>query len=255
MDTCFVIQPFDKDKFDKRYNDIFEPAIIAAGLEPYRVDRDPSVRIPIEQIEDGIKKSALCFAELTSDNPNVWYELGYAFAMDKDVVMVTEERQKFPFDIQHRHIINYKTSSKSDFETLEEDITEKLKALLQKTANVRRIFDTPVKESEGLKQHEVAMMLVLLENQLTEDDTVSAYRLQRDMEAAGFTKAASNLAFRQLKLKGLIEQEKQYSEQDGEEYIAFRLTRDGDIWILSNQDKVEFRSTKNGQQAIDDLPF
>ena len=108
----FVIQPFDKDKFDKRYNDIFEPAIKAAGHEPYRVDRDPSVRIPIEQIEDGIKKSALCFAELTSDNPNVWYELGYAFAMDKDVVMITEERQKFPFDIQHRQIINYKTSSK-----------------------------------------------------------------------------------------------------------------------------------------------
>lgn len=255
METCFVIQPFDKDKFDKRYNDIFEPSIKAAGLEPYRVDRDPSVRIPIEQIEEGIKKSALCFAELTSDNPNVWYELGYAFAMDKDVVMVTEERQKFPFDIQHRQIINYKTSSKSDFETLELNITEKLKALLQKKVNVRRIFDNPVKESEGLKQHEVAMMLILLENQLTEEDSVSAYRLQRDMETAGFTKAASNLAFRQLRFKDLIEQVKQYSDQDGEEYTAFRLTRKGDSWILNNQDKVEFRSNHSNQPSMDDLPF
>ena len=84
-----------------------------------------------------------------------------------------------------------------NFETLEQDITEKLLALLKKKANVRKIFDTPVSESEGLKQHEVAMMLVLLENQLTEEDTVSAYRLQLDMETAGFTKAASNLAFRQ----------------------------------------------------------
>ena len=56
MNTCFVIQPFDKDKFDQRYTDIFEQAIKASGLLPYRVDRDPSVRIPIEQIEDGIKK-------------------------------------------------------------------------------------------------------------------------------------------------------------------------------------------------------
>jgi hypothetical protein len=146
MDTCFVIQPFDKGKFDKRYTDIFEPAIKTAGLEPYRVDRDPSVRIPIEEIEDGIKRSALCFAELTSDNPNVWYELGYAFAMDKDVVMVTEERQTFPFDIQHRQIINYRPSSKSDFENLEKDITEKLKALLQKKKMYGELLIHPLKK-------------------------------------------------------------------------------------------------------------
>lgn len=255
MDTCFVIQPFDKDKFDKRYTDIFEPAIKAAGLEPYRVDRDPSVRIPIEQIEEEIMKSALCFAELTNDNPNVWYELGYAFAKDKDVVMVTEERQKFPFDIQHRHIISYKTSSKSDFEILEKSITEKLKALLLKKVNVRRLVDTPVKESEGLKQHEVAMMLVLLENQLTEDDAVSAYGLQRDMESAGFTKAASNLAVRQLRSKELIEQVDQYSDQDGERYTAFKLTRNGETWILNNQDQVEFRNSRNIPPPVSDLPF
>lgn len=257
MDTCFVIQPFDKDKFDKRYTDIFEPAIKSAGLEPYRVDRDPSVRIPIEHIEDGIKKSAICFAELTSDNPNVWYELGYAFAMDKDVVMVTEERQKFPFDIQHRQIINYKTSSKSDFEVLETNITDKIKALLQKRVNVRRIIDTPVMESEGLKQHEVAMMLILLENQVTEEDSVTVFRLQRDMESAGFTRAASNLAFRQLRLKGFIEQLTQYGDHEDEEYVAFRITSKGEVWILNNEDKVAFRHKSNDQsdQTVDVLPF
>lgn len=51
MKTCFVIQPFDKDKFDKRYNDIFEPAINKAGYQSYRVDKDNSVTIPIEDIE------------------------------------------------------------------------------------------------------------------------------------------------------------------------------------------------------------
>ena len=42
MGRCFVIQPFDGGKFDKRYEDVFVPAIQAVGLEPYRVDRDPS---------------------------------------------------------------------------------------------------------------------------------------------------------------------------------------------------------------------
>ena len=257
MDTCFVIQPFDRDKFDKRYNDIFEPAIKAAGLEPYRVDRDPSVRIPIEQIEEGIKRSKLCFAEITSDNPNVWYELGFAFALDKDVVMVTEERQKFPFDIQHKHVINYKTNSKSDFEDLEQSITTKLKAYLQKRENVQQIIENPIKESEGLTPHEATMILVLFENQVTEEDTVSAHKLYRDMEATGYNRIASNVAFRQLKAKGFIEQKQEYSEQDGEPFTVFTLTAKGEHWVLSNQDKIEFRkkSTNSPSKLVDDLPF
>jgi hypothetical protein len=35
--------------FDKRYEDIIEPAVSDAGLKPYRVDRDPAVNIPIEE--------------------------------------------------------------------------------------------------------------------------------------------------------------------------------------------------------------
>ena len=34
MPTCFVIQPFDKGPFDKRYDDVLDPAIRAALLEP-----------------------------------------------------------------------------------------------------------------------------------------------------------------------------------------------------------------------------
>lgn len=37
---CFMIQPFDGGKFDKRYEDVFKPAIEAAGLIAYRVDND-----------------------------------------------------------------------------------------------------------------------------------------------------------------------------------------------------------------------
>jgi len=262
MDSCFVIQPFDRDKFDKRYNDVFEPAIQKAELHPYRVDRDPSVRIPIDQIEEGIKKARICFAEITTDNPNVWYELGYSFASAKDVVMVcSEERQsKFPFDIQHKHIITYKTASKSDYNHLEFNITEKIKAFLQRGVKVQNIIDNPVKESEGLKQHEVTMLLIMLENQLTDEDSVSAYGLQGDMEKAGFTKAASNIALRELQRKKLLETFKEYSNNYNDSgYLACRLTPLGEEWILNNQDKIEFRNSNDNKSFIsppyDDLPF
>ena len=45
------MQPFDGAEFDKRYDEIYKPAIEEAGFEPYRVDKDPSATILIEYIE------------------------------------------------------------------------------------------------------------------------------------------------------------------------------------------------------------
>jgi len=98
------MQPFDGDKFDRRYVDVFEPAIRDAGLEPYRVDQDPKVSIPIQDIESGIRNSALCLAEITLDNPNVWFELGFAIASGKEVVLVCSDERttRFPFCVFQR---------------------------------------------------------------------------------------------------------------------------------------------------------
>jgi len=259
MATCFVIQPFDKDKFDRRFTDVFEPAIKAAGLEPYRVDRDPSVRIPIDQIEAEIRRAEVCFAELTSNNPNVWYELGYAFAVGKDVVMITEERTTFPFDIQHRHIITYNTTSKSDYVDLETKITEKLTAYLNKKTTIQQLVSSPVRESEGMQPHEITLMLFMIQNQVTDETSVSAYTLHHDMEKAGFNAAASNIATRTLKSKGFLLSAIE-ADENGYSYPVFRLTSLGEQWIIDNQDKMEFspNKPKNNQTespAPDDLPF
>jgi hypothetical protein len=145
MATCFVIQPFDSGKFDKRYDDVYQPAIKAAGLDAYRVDRDPGVDVPIEAIEDGIRDAAVCLADITTDNPNVWYELGFAFASGRPVIMVCSDERtsaKYPFDIQHRTVIGYKPESPSDFSKLQVALTERIKAVLNKTEVIRQLSET-----------------------------------------------------------------------------------------------------------------
>ena len=259
MEKCFVIQPFDNDKFDKRYVDIFQPAIEKAELEPYRIDKDLSVRIPIEDIERGISDSLICFAEITTDNPNVWYELGYAFACKKDVVMVcSEERQgKFPFDIQHRHVITYKTGSKSDFETLEDTITKKIKAFTQSQTTIKTLNITPVVETEGLKSHEVAILILITENQLTDTDSMTVYNLKNEMGKAGYTDIATGVGVRTLVKKGMIETTIE-ADQWGNDYSVCRLTPQGDDWILNNQNQFQFRMTEQptkNNASTDDLPF
>lgn len=259
MEKCFVIQPFDNDKFDKRFVDIFEPAIIKAEFDAYRIDKDLSVRIPIDDIEKGISESAICFAEITTDNPNVWYELGFAFACNKDVVMVcSDERQgKFPFDIQHRHVITYKTSSTSDFTTLEDTITRKIKAFQQKSKTVKQLNVTPVVETEGLKGHEIALLILIMENQMSSEDSTSIFGLKHEMNKSGYTDIATSVGIRSLVRNGMIETFRARDDyNNNQEYLACKLTEKGEGWILSNQDQLQFRKTNNKQGNVtDDLPF
>ena len=130
MDQCFVMQPFDEGKFDKRYEDTIKPAIKSAGLKPYRVDEDPSSEVLMETVEEEIARSRVCVAEITTNNPNVWYELGLAHALGISVVMIcsSERNGGFPFDVSHRKIINYETGSKSDFDRLKNKISKSLEA-------------------------------------------------------------------------------------------------------------------------------
>jgi len=139
MPRCFVIQPFDDGPYDKRYRDVLVPAIEKAGLEPYRVDEDPRTTIPIDEIENGIKRSDICLADVTADNPNVWYEVGYALANSKPVVLICMNRRPtpFPFDVRHRHVITYSLDSPRDFLLLGNEISSRLMAQLNKPIDAR----------------------------------------------------------------------------------------------------------------------
>jgi hypothetical protein len=261
MDRCFVIQPFDNGKFDERFKDTFQPAIAEANLEAYRVDRDSNVRIPIADIEAGIRNSVICFADITTDNPNVWYELGFAFACKKDVVMVSANPQKqFPFDIQHRKIIKYTTDSKSDFEKLGKDITETLISYRKNSTTIQKLHEIPLQETEGLAGHEIAVLVLLTERSDSNDDFVPTNLLRREMSESGYKDIATSVALRTLKNKKMIDVYTEYPEFSNGPLWACKLTSKGEQWILSNQHLLNFRiEDKKSEIIIDtneeDIPF
>lgn len=201
MSKCFVMQPFDKGKFDKRYEDIFAPAIRDADLEPYRVDRDPSVNIPIDDIQAGIEASVACLAEISTDNPNVWFELGFAIASQKEVVLVCskERTSPFPFDVQHRSIISYSIESTRDFQELKSQITSPFRGLLQRREQLQQIAHIPsVAKFEGLEQYEIAALVSVAQQIEDPVGGVSPRLVRDDMEKAGFTNLAAMLGLRAL---------------------------------------------------------
>ena len=80
--------------FDLHYlytsTNIIKPAVEECGLIAYRVDRDPYVEIAVSAIEEKIRDATIVVAEISVDNPNVWFELGYAMALDKKIIMLCD---------------------------------------------------------------------------------------------------------------------------------------------------------------------
>lgn len=207
MAICFVIQPFDGGPFDKRYEDVIVPAITEAGLEPYRVDRDPNVSIPIEDIQNGIINADVVLAEISLDNPNVWFELGYAIASQKEVVLICSDQRtsKFPFDIQHRKIITYTTSFPRDFDVLKSQITDRIIAIKQKQVNLGLIStQSLIASTEGLTQHEMTLLVSIAQNIDDPNDTVSIHIIRQDMSKAGFAPIAVTLGLDSLLKRSLL---------------------------------------------------
>ena len=259
MSKCFIIQPFDSGgRFDKRFNDIYKPAIEEVGLEPYRVDEDPTVDIPIDAIEEGIRDATMCLADITTDNPNVWYELGYAYATGCPVILVCSserEGEGFPFDIQHRSIIQYGPESKSDFENLENAIIERAKALLDRAATRKFIQSEKVAPQEGLSQVEILLLATLAGEGTLPGTPVSQHRLEQMAEDSGMTLVGLGLAIRRLLKKEFIkiyEEGNSYYDEDYNRIVV--LTDAGWNWIDENDDI--FRLEEDGDDDDDnDLPF
>lgn len=243
---CFVIQPFDEATYEKRYRDIFKPAIKDADIEPYRVDKDRSADVIISAIEEGIEKSDLCFAEITADNPNVWYELGYANAQGKPVIMVCNKGRKLPFDIRHRRIIQYEGDSISDFENLKKEITDSIKKVLNKISSITKLTNpVSISSKYEMPPYILTTLVIIVSNyDRANNQGVSFDQINKEMNQAGFNALASRLAIRQLTDEAFLYTEYvdvTYYEGDSYGQVEVMMPTDKAIeWLLQNQDDLDF---------------
>jgi tetratricopeptide (TPR) repeat protein len=113
---AFVIMPFGEKKapdgtaidFDAVYQDLFVPAITAAGLMPHRADADRrGGSIHLDMFQD-LLLAEFVVADLSLDNPNVWYEIGVRHALRAGGAVLTFAlRDRLPFDIAGQRMQRY----------------------------------------------------------------------------------------------------------------------------------------------------
>jgi hypothetical protein len=219
----------------------------------------------ITSIEDGIRSAAVCLADITTDNPNVWYELGFSFATNRPVVMVcsNERTGKYPFDIQHRAIIPYKTEAQSDFKVLSDAITERLKAAAERSQELQQIADEPVAPVSGLSPIELTVLAVAAGTADGPEAGFSVWKVRNDAEKTGLTNIAISLALRRLTVKQFLE-ETLVEEYGNEPYTGMKITGRGWDWIGANEDSFVLRRPQRESRTAlpyeaeisdDDIPF
>ncbi len=102
---CFVLMPFD-EIFKDVYHRGIKPACNDADAFCERVDEQIYQGAFIERIYNQISKADLVIADMTGQNPNVFYEVGYAHALGKSTVLLTSKVDDIPSDLRHLpHVI------------------------------------------------------------------------------------------------------------------------------------------------------
>ena len=117
--SCFVVMPFSEEWSNTVFYDFIQPAVIQSKMECVRGDMIPRVGKLSENIVKQIQRAGLVIADISISNANVFYELGMADTIGRDVFLLYEKsaEQSLPADIQGAHYFAYNRN----------DLTEEVK--------------------------------------------------------------------------------------------------------------------------------
>jgi hypothetical protein len=114
---CFVMMPFDERR-NLVYEQVIKPALSQHPdiyFDTIRADEKATAGKITDEISTDIQDADLIVAEITKDNLNVYYEIGYAHAFGKPVILLVQKREgrqpDIPFDLRG---IRYQSYSFSD---------------------------------------------------------------------------------------------------------------------------------------------
>jgi hypothetical protein len=115
---CFVIMPisdqegYEPDHFKLVYEDIIKIACKNAGYTAIRADDVKQTNLIHKDILQKILETPMAICDLSSNNPNVLFELGIRQAFDKPVILIKDKTTKSIFDLSPLRYTEYLSTHK-----------------------------------------------------------------------------------------------------------------------------------------------
>lgn len=126
--TCFVIMPisdhpdYDDGHFKRVYDHIISPACKKAGYKPVIATDSKASNLIMFNILKNIVECDMAICDLSTKNANVFYELGLRQAFNKKTILITDGKEREPFDITGFRYVKYSPSLRID--TVERNVTD-----------------------------------------------------------------------------------------------------------------------------------
>ncbi len=124
--NIFVAMPFAEEMDDVFHYGI-QNAVNAAGFLCERADLSSFTGDVMEWVKKRISTASLVIADLSTANPNVYLEVGYAWGCGKPTVLLVRDTVDLRFDVKSQRCLVYKKIK--DLESLLRKELENLKAL------------------------------------------------------------------------------------------------------------------------------
>jgi len=85
------------------------------GIDAVRVDEIEHSKKITDVILEQLRGSRFLVCDISTERPNVYYELGFAHGIDKEVILVARKGTTLHFDIKDYNVIFYKSYSDLEF--------------------------------------------------------------------------------------------------------------------------------------------
>lgn len=126
---AFIISEF-KEPYDGIYNLVIKDACKEFGLEAVRADEIFGPGMIISDITKEILAAQVMIADISPVNANVYFEVGYALALQKPIILLAESQTKLPFDVSGFRVLFY-ANSISGREKMVEGLRNHLASILR----------------------------------------------------------------------------------------------------------------------------
>jgi hypothetical protein len=106
---AFVVMQFS-EAYDQVYSEVIREVCKGYRVEVVRADEMCGPGVIISDIVEQIETSSLIIADVTPQNTNVYFEVGYALALNKPIVLLARRGTQIPFDLAAFRVLFYEDS-------------------------------------------------------------------------------------------------------------------------------------------------
>jgi hypothetical protein len=150
---CFVISPIGEEKSEIRTRSdqilkhVIEPPTSECGYKAIRADKIDKPGIITSQVIQHIVEDPLVIADLTGQNPNVFYELAIRHAIRKPFIQIIKKGERIPFDVAGTRTIYVDHHDLDSVGEAKDEIINQIKSLEEDPNKI----ETPISVSLDLQ--------------------------------------------------------------------------------------------------------